>query len=201
MSEKPKSNSAALAPFFPGFDLAREQDLIDTVSQKQFTHTAAFLSRSEELCRSICLELLAGVSRRVVAKRYEVSRNSVNKIREIMEARGELEPLKKEIARRLDRCVIYSLENLEAALCDNTIAAASLPVATAVLLDKKAALEGMPTARIEHVTTRKLTHEDLNAWLENLPSAGAADSPAADPSTERSVPQLPPATEEHDATT
>src|SRR5437016_1810916 len=116
--------------------------------------------------RVLCDNLLSGVSRRVIAERYNISRNTVNAIRQVMDSRRELEPLKKEIARRLDRCVIYSLENLEEALSDGDIAAGSLPVAAAILLDKKAALEGQPTARIEHVTTRRVSHAELNAWLE-----------------------------------
>ena len=103
-----------------------------------------------------------------------------------MDSRGELEPLKKEIARRLDRCLIYSLENLEKALSDGDIPLGSLPVAVGILQDKKAALEGQPTARIEHVSTRRVSHEELNAWLNSLPSANPSDSPSAG-----NTPQLP----------
>lgn len=148
-----------------------EEGLVELVRRKSFVHTGAFVSRDEELCRAVCTELLTGLSRRVIASRHGISRNTVNSIREVMEARGEMEPLKKEIARRLDRCVIYSLENLEEAMAKGMIAPGQLPIATAVLLDKKAALDGLPTARIEHVTARKVTHEELNAWLDSLPSA------------------------------
>lgn len=176
-----------------------EERLVEVVRHKSFVHTAAFLSRDEELCRAICTDLLTGVSRRLIAKRYSISRNSVNGIREAMEARGELEPLNKEIARRLNRCVIYSLENLEDATEHDKIAAGSLPIATAVLLDKKAALEGQPTSRIEHITTRKVSAEELNAWIESLPSCKAApdlgDAPAesrpSDSASAAVTPQLP----------
>src|SRR2546423_5400096 len=110
---------------FPEFDEA----LVELTRRKSFVHTGAFVSREEELCRAICTDLLSGVSRRLIAERYNVSRNTVNAIREVMDKRGELEPLKKEIARRLDRCVIYSLENLEEALSDGDITAGQLPVA------------------------------------------------------------------------
>jgi hypothetical protein len=53
-------------------------------------------------------------------------------------------------------------------------------VACGILLDKKAALEGQPTSRIEHITTRKPSHEELNAWIDALP---AAQAPAALPET------------------
>ena len=172
----PAERQCALFPEF-------EEGLVDAARNKSFVHSGAFISRDQELCRSICTDLLTGISRRLIASRYSVSRNTVNAIREIMEERGELEPLKKEIAKRLDRCVIYSLENLEEAMADGKIAPGSLPIATAVLLDKKAALEGMPTARIEHVTTRKVNHDDLNAWLESLPSANPA-SPSDSASSE-----------------
>jgi len=148
-----------------------DQHLVDLARRKAYVHSGAFVSRDEELCRSVCTDLLTGLSRRAIAARHGISRNSVNAIREVMEARGDLEPLRKEIARRLDRCVIYSLENLEDATAKNLIAAGQLPIATAVLLDKKAALDGLPTARIEHVTARRISHEELNAWLESLPSA------------------------------
>lgn len=189
--------SQALAPLPEQGTLFPELDerLVELVKHKNFVHTAAFVSRDEVLCRAICTDLLSGISRRVIAKRYEVSRNSVNGIREVMDARGELEPLKREIARRLDRCVIYSLENLEHALEKDSIAHGSLPVATAVLLDKKAALEGQPTSRIEHITTRKVSHEELNAWLDSLPSANPVLSlPASSPSdsaSDGSTPQPP----------
>jgi len=177
---------------FPQF----EESLVETAKAKSFVHTGAFISRDQELCRAICTDLLNCVSRRVIASRYGISRNTVNAIREVMEARGELEPLKKEITRRLNRCVIYSIENLEEALHDGKIAAGSLPIAVAVLLDKKLALEGAPTARIEHITSRKISHDELNAWLESLPSAnppgpsdsgsenGQAQLPAPQPATE-----------------
>lgn len=181
--------------FFPEFD----ETLVQVAKEKKFVHTGAFVSRDEELCRAVCTDLLNGVGRRVIATRYGISRNTVNAIREVMESRGELEPLKKEIARRLDRCVIYSLENLEEALADNDIAPGSLPIAAAVLLDKKAALEGQPTARIEHITNRKITHEEINAWLDTLPSAnpkilaenGPVDSASAVPPAQLPAPQAP----------
>src|SRR5262245_31373899 len=177
------------AELFPELQERQDESLVERVKHKAFVHTGAFISRQDHLCRAIVSDLLNGVSRRVIAERYSVSRNSVNAIREILDARGELEPLKKELARRLDRCVIYSLENLEEALCAGEIAKGSLPIALGILLDKKAALEGVPTARIEHITSRKVTHEELNSWLESLPSAAPAAGslvehnadPAADP--------------------
>lgn len=176
---------------FPELD----EHLVALTRTKSFVHTAAFISRDEELCRAICTDLLNGMSRRCVAGRYGVSRNTVNAIREVMDARGELEPLKKEIALRLNRCVIYSLENLEAALASDEISAGQLPVAAAILLDKKAALDGTPTARIEHITTvRKANHEELNAWLESLPSANPtspSDSASGDAAKQLPAPQPP----------
>lgn len=163
---------------FPEFD----EGLVAQVKEKQFVHSAAFVSREEELCRAICTDLILGVSRRLIAKRYGVSRNTVTAIREVMEKRGELEPLKEEIMRRLNRCVIYSLENLEQALSDDAIAPGSLPIATAVLLDKKRDAEGQPTARIEHISNRRVSHEELNAWIESLPSAAAGSAPIDLPS-------------------
>ena|SRR2546430_39377 len=127
--------------------------------------------------RVLCDNLLSGVSRRVIAERYNISRNTVNAIRQVMDSRRELEPLKKEIARRLDRCVIYSLENLEQALADGEISAGQLPIAAATLMDKKGTLEGQPTARIEHVSTRKVTPEFLNAKLDSLTSPNLANTP------------------------
>jgi hypothetical protein len=182
-------------PLFPDLEAEFDAYVVDAVKAKSFVHSGAFISRNEELCIAICTDLLSGVSRRVIAQRYEVSRNSVNVIREIMDARGELEPLKKEIARRLDRCVIYSLENLEHALEKDGIAHGQLPIATAVLLDKKAALEGQPTSRIEHITTRRITHEEVNAWLDTLPSANPVpaleDSRPSDSASADSTPEAP----------
>src|ERR1041385_1650335 len=177
---------AAQGSLFPELELA----VVDAAKSKSFVHTGAFVSRDEALCRDICLDLLSGVSRRAIAERFGVSRNTVNAIREIMESRGELEPLKREVARRLDRCVIYGLENLEFALATNGLPASQLSVAVGILLDKKAALEGQPTSRIEHITTRKPSHDELNAWLESLPSANppaalqAPDSASTAPETQ-----------------
>ena len=165
-----------------------ELPLVEAAKRKAFVHTGAFVSRDEQLCRDICTDLIAGISRRAIALRFAVSRNTVNAIREIMESRGELEPLKREVAKRLDRCVIFGLENLEHTLATNGLPASQLSVAVGILLDKKAAIEGQPTARIEHITSRKITHEDLNAWIEAMPSAkpaelsqGASDSASVDP--------------------
>jgi hypothetical protein len=76
------------------------------------------------------------------------------------------------------------------------------------LLDKKRDAEGQPTARIEHVSSRRPpTHEEINAWMDSLPSAspdtkilpeiGPIDSSSAVEPKQILVPQ--PATETPDA--
>ena len=175
-----------------------ELPLVEAAKRKTFVHTGAFISRDEALCQDICTDLIAGISRRAIALRFGVSRHTVNAIREIFEARGEMEPLKKEVARRLDRCVIFGLENLEHALATNGLPASQLSVACGIILDKKAALEGQPTARIEHVTVRRPSHEELNAWIDALPSAAApaalpavTDSASVSPDAQSPAPQEP----------
>lgn len=199
----PASPAASDTPFFPALQEEFDQGLVE-LARHRHEWNASLLSRDQERCEAICRDLMSGISRRLIAKRYGISRNSIHAIWEVLAERGGVEPLNKEIARRLNRCVTFSLENLEHALANNAIAAGSLPVATAILLDKKAQLDGLPTARIEHITTRRPSHEELNAWLERLPSAnaqpGASDSGSAPEPLQLPAPEAPASEPEPPAT-
>lgn len=88
--------------FLPGLEMStREDDMFSSLAQagahKTGVHTGGYSLNDIERCRRIVMDVLSGMSFRQVALKNGCSRNSIRKIYEALEARGELEPLKKRV--------------------------------------------------------------------------------------------------------
>lgn len=96
-----------------------------------------------------------------------MSREVVRALRNEAIRTGKLDQLKEEMGRRalagadavLDR-IIDEVDNLPRA---------SLAITYGILKDKGLLLTGQPTSRVEH--TVAATHDDINSWIDSLPSA------------------------------
>lgn len=118
-------------------------DLVTLVKSKSFIHTAAHLTKDEELCRAVCMDVLSGtMTTRQIAKKYSISRNSIVGIVNAMDRRGELEPIRQRVSELLGDCITLGLENYRDALAANLINPAQLPIPMAALIDKKGQLDG-----------------------------------------------------------
>lgn len=74
-------------------------------SCKEFVHNGSRATLDQERC-AVALSLLgAGVSRRQIAERLGMSRNTLDAIEHLGERGGQLEPLKERVARELARLV------------------------------------------------------------------------------------------------
>lgn len=116
--------------------LPLREDLVERVRARSFLpvspdpakrtrHTGKIVIRQmlddEELCEAICTALLAGLSARLVGRRFSLSPKSVANIRDAMEERGELAPVRTRIQRKLDRVTELGLECVEDALLAGAI--------------------------------------------------------------------------------
>jgi hypothetical protein len=113
---------------------------------------------------------------RRVAEAFGVSREVVRALRAEAVRTGKLDQLKEETGRRALAASDRVLDRIEDEV--DQLPRASLALTYAILQDKGLLLTGQPTARIEHTVT--VTHDDINAWVESLPTATPVSSGGAD---------------------
>lgn len=127
------------------------EDLVLMVRERSFlpkkppVHTGKIVIRQMmndvETCEAICAALLMGMSARLIGKRYGLSPRSVANIRDAMQERGELAPVRIRIQAKLDRVIELGLERWEEGILDGTIHPGQLPIPTLAAIDKKGQLE------------------------------------------------------------
>jgi hypothetical protein len=169
MSAKPKDDAVAKQSYLFANDMDNERpEIVEMVQAKSFIHSGAFVGANEELCRGVCEDLILGMSSRQIARKHHISRNSILNCKVAMAERGELEPLEKEIMAKIDRGVILSLENYQAALEQDKVAPDRIPIGLGILLDKRQLLSGQATSRHEVLEKKQLTPEDMATWLDEM---------------------------------
>lgn len=118
------------------------EDLVLRVKAKSFLHTAKIKGKDEVLCREVCIDLLSGfLSERQIAAKHGISRNTIKGITAVMQERGELEPLSRQVSVALGECIVLSAFRLREALLKGKVSPAQIPIAMGVLIDKKAQLD------------------------------------------------------------
>lgn len=157
-------------------------DLIELV-KRGFDHTGErVFSRDEELCRRVVSDLILGhKSQRQIAKEQRVSRNSIAGIREQLERRGLVEPLRKELRRWLGRNALMMLEEIGSALAEGTLHPAQLSVPLAIHMQHLVALEsGNGLGDEGGARPKGLRVEDVREALENMKRASVVKSKTTD---------------------
>lgn len=137
--------------------------------------TGKILSRDIERVRSIVSDLISGLSQRQVAMRHNVGRNSLRQCVEVLEERGELEPLKQRLSRKFARVAELSADNLIEALEDNKVPSNVLPIVAGVAVDKTLLLSGEATSISER---REVSVDAFRERVEAMRQARRSDPPA-----------------------
>lgn len=109
---------------------------------------------------------------RRVAEAFGVSREVVRALRSEAIRDGKLDHLKEEMGRRALGAADVVLDRIVDEV--DSLPRASLAITYGILKDKGLLLTGQPTSRVEH--TVATTHDDINAWVESLPSANPVSS-------------------------
>lgn len=158
--------------FGPG-ELPERPDLVQMVKWGEHrAFTGEKISKDKELCRAICTDLILGLSGRAIARKYEVSRNTVVAIEHLMRNNGELESVKAHVLNQLSQVITVGLDEWLHALQTGKIPAGQIPIPVLAALDKKAQLEAgvvLGTGRTE----KELSVDDLESAWAKVKSAGA----------------------------
>lgn len=146
---------AFVAPeFYAGMELV---NLEERAARGQFS--GVILDRKRELVEAICGALVQGIGVDRIAKAFKVSVHSVLKLRE---RRPEVMAREKQaLSRLLGDIQTLGWERYREALINGEISAGQLPVGLGIAGDKKALLDGEVTSRVETVSRREMTIEDL----------------------------------------
>lgn len=183
---QPPAKPAETPDLFGPGELPERPDLVQMVKRGVHRFTAERLSRDEELCRSVCADLLLGLSARAIARKWHISRSSVGSIEALMRANGEMDSIRMRTLDLLGKVTITGLEVWLHALENGLISPGQIPIPVLAALDKKAQLEAgvvLGTGRTE----KELSVDDLEAAWSKVKSAGAVidveSQPIDSPST------------------
>jgi transposase-like protein len=162
MSNLPQSIQPDLINIEPG------EELLFPEAKARRVFTGEVVARNQEKYRAIVEAIAGGHSCRDIAHRFGVSKNVVTAIRGAEPDLVGTE--KKRLSRKLGTAVELGVEAWIESLQAGTLKPESIPVGVGILFDKRALIEGEPTARVEHVDTKIIRHEDINAYIDALPS-------------------------------
>lgn len=175
MGKKKKSDSEPInqAVLFNENELPHRDDLVELV-RRGFSHTAKnLMENNQELCRQVMIALIQRVPTRRIARTFKISRNSVAGIRQEMEKRGLVEPLKKEISAMLGAIITMGLEDFQDALATGELHPSQLPVPMGIFMTHKALMDGDPTVRVDNGKPSELSVESVRAYWEQMKKAKA----------------------------
>ena len=143
-------------------------------SEPRYTAARLKTKRPEDYRRVMSL-LAGGMGMLAIARIVRVHHRTVAAV--LAESGDQIDMLKQGIRRNVRLAVAVAAERLPDVMA--SLPAGQMPIATAVLLDKLAMLDGEPTQRIEVKHTGHLTHESLAAELEAFPVEVVEAEPAA----------------------
>lgn len=124
-------------------------------------------SKRPEDYRRVMSMLAGGMGLLAIARMVRVHHMTVAAVRD--QAGDQIDMIKQGIRRNVRLAVAIAAERLPEVMANLT--AAQMPIATAVLIDKLAQLDGEPTQRIEVKHTGHVTHAELAAELSAFPDA------------------------------
>jgi hypothetical protein len=150
MSEAQSVELAQPQELFDESMLPDRSDLVEMVKGRSFLREMApdrarfsgkivirQMLNDEELCEAVCTAILAGLSARLIGKRFGLSPRSVANIRDAMADRGELAPVRTRIQRKLDRVTELGLECVEDGLLRGEIHPGQAWIPVLATVDKR----------------------------------------------------------------
>jgi hypothetical protein len=162
------------AVFFDESDLPIRRDIVRFAESYDASHyTGKILTKDEEFCAKVCELVLIGVSDRGIARRMRIARRSIKAIVGVFESRGKLAPLKKRLSEKMGDLIELGLDVLCEKLERGEVPANVLPIVIGVLSDKKALIDGDPTARLDVEITHEVTPAAARDYLALLKRAKA----------------------------
>jgi hypothetical protein len=145
------------------------------VGEPRYTAERFFRKRPDDY--RLCVTLIAArIGRLQIARLMKVHHMTVAAVEEREGVAIDIE--KERIRKNIRLAVGNASERLPEIMAN--LPANQLPLATAILIDKLAQLDGEPTHRIEHTHKVQLTHEQLAAAITAFPEA-AIDVQATTP--------------------
>jgi len=148
-------------------------------------HTGKIVSKNVLLCRAVALDLCAmragaRMSKRQIAARYEIGRETIDAIEAVMDERGELRPLQEMISGGLGDCIMLMLHKLRDALLRGEFSAAQIPIAMAALIDKKGQLDAGLVPGTERIVDEVVESQMAIAFRALQAARKAVNTPAAE---------------------
>jgi len=154
----------AQLPLFDASMFVGGAELLLPQEEQRHRFTGELVARNEARYLGIVNALGQGLSRRQIARAFEVSHHTVQAI---FEREAKLVATEKEsTGRQLRRVVRMSLDALEEALNNGEIPKGSLPVTTAILIDKSLNWDGQSTATV--TVRHEVDQEKVRALFESL---------------------------------
>lgn len=108
---------------------------------KAFLHTGKIVDKDDETVQAICEALVLGNSAREIAKKWNVSRNTVAHFREALETAGKLEPHKQRLSKGLGRLAEACMTSLISKAESGVLPATVESIAMGVAIDKKGQID------------------------------------------------------------
>lgn len=177
-------NSEARQPpaLLPGMeDLGLE---LLTIEQRKTSgvHNGSSLA-ADERRRDVALELLAlGVAKDRIARLVSCSISTLVELER--RAQSDLRAVKKSIAAEARAAAHLQIRRLLERPDDVPLSQAA--ITAAIMLDKSLLLDGDPNSIHEARASQPMRHEDINAWIRNLPAAAPANDAVIDVSQDSS---------------
>lgn len=133
----------------PGF-FDDEPELLEMVKEGLHrpgagVHSGGYAIRDLERCRGIAEDMLAGRTQRDIARRWRVSRNTLAGIMDLLEAMGEVEPIKERLIHRFQRLAESAAEALQEKVYQDKVPVNVLPFVMGIATDKSTHLAGLAT--------------------------------------------------------
>ena len=150
---------------------------LESIRQRRYEHTGArLLDDDVQALRLVeLLTLKWGVKK--ISREMNISTHSVRAARRMLVAQGKLAPYKQRVVEMMEDAIEAGVERYRDALETGIIPAAQIPIGVAIMFDKRALAMGEPTSISGGAAASSdLRVEDLNRYLENLPSCATVDS-------------------------
>ena len=148
-----------------------EVGALDHIRRRSYEHKGVRLTedaaKAERLVELLCLKW--GVKK--ISREMNISPHTVRAARRLLTSQGRLDPYKKRVVDRMEDAIEAAVEHWANAVEEGRVPVAQIPVGMAIMFDKRALAMGEPTSISgATVASQGLTVDDLNAYLERLPS-------------------------------